>query len=776
MTRRTGAADGAARGRARGPRRSGPPAVLAGAGIAAVLCLAPALFPSGTTVWEMNSYNDFVKGRFEGVSLSREGRLSLAPRMESIFASDQAVIWSVAQAPDGKLYAGTGNRGRVYRIDAPGKATLLWTAEQPEVFAVAVDPNGVLYAGPSPDGKVYRIENGQATEYFAPKARYIWSLAVGRDGAVYVGTGDQGRIFRVTGPGAGEVYYQTGQSHVTGLAVDSQGRLLAGTEPNGILYRVTARDKAFVLYDASLPEIRAIVPMPDGTVYAAALGGSLARRAQAANQAAQGTSGPTVTTGTTTTITVEAQSGPGEIKPPEAKPQQQAASAAAPQVTTQFTPVVDVTGVEKSAVYRINPDNTVETLWSSKDENVYDVLALERQILFSTDQNGRIYGLSPDRRVTLVAQTNEAETTRLLPSNNSVLAATGNMGRIYRLGDKPGGSGSYEAPVHDSGTASRWGSVSWRADLPPGCSLTFRTRAGNSARPDQTWSEWSEPLSDANGSRIASPNARYIQWKAEMTGPGGATPLLNSVTVAYLPQNSPPVLKSVNVTTQAVAAPQAGKSSSASASAAAYSVTVSDTGDVTAGSAAGTATQTLPRASSQQITLSWQAEDPDGDRLVYNVYFRSEDATQWMLLKRDTHDTSLTFDGDILADGKYFFRVIASDREANPPPTAREAQMTSAPVMIDNTPPTVRIGVARYAGGAAHIEFEAADAASALRRCEYSLDAASWVPVAAADGVIDSPRERFVLDLNGLEPGEHLLVIRVADSANNSGLAKVVLK
>jgi hypothetical protein len=29
-------------------------------------------------------------------------------------------------------------------------------------------------------------------------------------------------------------------------------------------------------------------------------------------------------------------------------------------------------------------------------------------------------------------------------------------------------------------------------------------------------------------------------------------------------------------------------------------------------------------------------------------------------------------DTDVLADGKYFFRVVASDREANPPATARE--------------------------------------------------------------------------------------------------------
>jgi hypothetical protein len=737
---------------------------------------ATLLFSSGTTAWEMTSYNDFIRGKFEGISLSREGRLSLAPKIDTVFTSDQAVIWSVAQAPDGTVYAATGNHGRVYRIDPSGKSSLLWTADQPEVFALAVDGGGAVYAGTSPDGKVYRIVNGKATEFFAPQTRYIWSLAVGSDSALYVGTGDKGKVFRVTGPGQGELYYDTGQSHVTGLAVDSQGRLLAGTEPNGILYRISQKDKAFVLYDASLPEIRAIVPMPDGTVYAAALGGSIAKRAQTASQAAQGLAGGMVTAAATT-ITVEAQAGPGvEIKPGENKNQAANPPAASPQVSTQFSPVVDVSGVEKSAVYRINPDNTVETLWTSKEENVYDVLALEKQILFATDQDGRIYGLTPDRRVTLVAQTNQSETTRLLPSKNSVLAATGNLGRLYRLGDMPGTNGYYEAPVHDSATASRWGSLHWRADVPAGCTLVFRTRSGNSARPDRTWSEWSQPMTVPAGSRISSPNARFIQWKAELAGTGGATPVVTSVTLSYLPQNSPPVIKSINVTSQSAATPQSSKGGSGSGTGAAFSVTVSDTGDVSTSTAVGTSTQTLPRASTQQITVSWQAEDPDGDRLVYNLYFRSEDATQWMLLKSDLHDTSLTFDSDLFADGKYFFRVVASDRESNPAPSAREAQMTSAPIMIDNTPPTVTIASSRRTGASARVEFEAADAASPLRRCEYSLDASSWVPIAAADGVIDSLREKFVLDLSGLTPGEHLLVIRAGDSAGNNGVAKVVLK
>ena len=742
-----------------------------GAALSALLTLP--VSASVTTAWEMTSYADFIKGKFTGISLSREGRLTLAPKIDTLFSSDQPVIWSAAQAPDGTIYAATGHRGRIYKIDKTGKSALYWTADQPEIFAIAVDTAGALYAGTSPDGKVYRIENGKATEYFDPKSRYIWSLAAAPDG-LYVGTGDKGKIFRVTAAGKGEVWYDTGQSHVTGLAIDNQKRLLAGTEPNGILYRISAKDKAFVLYDAALPEIRAIVPMPDGSVYAAALGGSIAKRAQAASQATTGTGTgangiPTITT----TVTVEGSAS--EVKPPDPTkptptPTTTAVPGTTPQVTSSLSPITETTGVEKSAVYRINADNTVETLWSSKDENVYDLLALEKQILFSTDEDGRIYGLSSDRRVTLVTQTNEGETVRLLPGDHSVLATTSNLGKIFRLGETPGAMGSYEAPVHDSTTASRWGSLSWRADTPAGSSIQFRTRSGNSAKPDRTWSEWSEPLTVAAASRITSPNARYIQWKLEMTGASGVTPTLHNVSLAYLPQNSPPVLKSIVVVTQASIVTPTTKNSAVGST---YTVTVTDADSTTS---AGTATQTLARAASQQITLTWVADDPDNDKLVYALYFRGDDESQWKLLRANLHENSFTFDADVLADGKYYFRVLASDREANPPAYAREATLVSSPVMIDNTPPTLTIGATKRDGATARVEFEAADAASPLRRCEYSLDAGAWIPMESADGVIDSLREKFVLDLTALSQGEHLVVIRVADAANNTGTAKVVLK
>ncbi len=742
--------------------------------LAFLVCLAAGTAQAaGTLTWELNSWRDFLNGRFTGISLTRDGRLMLAPKLETVFSSDQPIIWTLVEAPDGALYAGTGHRGRIFRIEPSGKASLVWAADQPEVFALALDAKGVLYAGTSPEGRVYRIEKGKAAEYFAPKTKYIWALKFAPDGALYVGAGDDGKIFRVTAAGRGEVYYETGQSHVTCLAQDAAGNLLAGTEPNGILYRISAKDKAFVLYDANLPEIRAIVPAPDGAIYAAALGGSMSRRALGGIVSMVGVPSSVSVSASPTSVTVTGEAAQGGV---EVKPRPETARPAAPLVAAP-APVLDVSGVEKSALYRIDPDHTVETLWSSRDENVYDFLVASGQIVFSTDAQGRVYRLSADRKATMVAQTNEGEALRLLSTRRGLLAATGDLGRIYRLSEEASGAGVYESPVHDAGTVARWGRLSWRGENLEGGATVFVTRSGNSARPDKTWSEWSEPLADPRGSLVRSPNARYIQWKAELKGAGGGpggAPVLDAVTLAYLPQNTPPVIRSINVAAQLAGPPPAKPA--AQPSTATYSITVTDTGESAPSTSAGTPTQTLARPAAEQVQITWQAEDPDGDRLVYTLHFRGEDEREWKLLKANLSENTYALEANALADGKYTFRVTASDGTVNPPGAAREAELISAPVLIDHTPPTVRAGAPVRSGSRLEVEFEAVDAASSLRRAEYSLDAGPWTPVAAADGIVDSPQERFLVRLENLPPGEHLLVLRVVDAGNNAGLARVVLR
>lgn len=729
------------------------------------MLIASAISAATTTTWEMNSYQDFLKGRFSGIALDRDGRLTLAPKLETLFSSGQPAVWSVAQASDGSLYLGTGHRGRVYRISKSGTSSLAWTADQPEVFAVAVNPAGILYAATSPDGKVFRIENGKGTEVFAPKAKYIWTLAFGKDGSLYVGTGDPGTIYRIDNSGQAEPYYETGQAHVTSLALDAKGALLAGSEPNGILYRITAKDKAFVLYDANLPEIRSIVPMPDGTIYAAALGGSLSNRMAQAPALATSLGAITVTApATSITVTDTPTQAGAEIKPKQDTARQ--AAQAATQPLAQAGAVVEMSGVDKSALYKINPDNTVETIWSSKEENVYDLVVHPNgEIVFATDAQGRIYRLSPDRKPALMVQTSEGEATRLMETPAGLLATTGDMGKLLRLASGSSTSGSYEAPIHDAGTVARWGRISWR-----GSGAKFQTRTGNSLRPDKTWSDWSAPLTDPQASLVSSPNARYIQWRAEL---GGPSPAVENVSVAYLPQNTPPLVRSVNVSTQSSNSASSKQASSVS-STAAYSITVTDTGESSA--SAGTPTQTVGRTGGSQIQISWQADDPDNDRLVYALYFRGEDESQWKLLRTNMFENSLTIDSDILADGRYYFRVVASDRPSNPVAYARNAELVSSPVLIDNTPPVVTIGSPTRVADRLEVLVDAVDQTSPLKRCEYSLDAGPWYAVEAVDGVTDSPREQFRITLERLRAGEHLLVVRAYDTANNPGLAKLVVK
>ena len=729
------------------------------------------LLAGSAATWESGNYSDFVKGRFRGLALTRDGRIELAPKLEPVFSSGQAAIWSLAAAPDGSVYLGAGHRGRVYRITPGGQGSVIWTAPQPDVFALAVDAKGNLYAGASPNGKVWRIDPaGKAEEFYDPKERYIWALAAAPSGELYVGAGDTGRLHRVTAAGQGEVWYESGQTHLTCLALDARGRVLAGSEPNGLLYRIEGKGKAFVLYDSSLPEIRTIAVEPDGSLYVAALGGSVRRQAAQATSAAA-SSGAVGTVSTSVTVTADAQTGI------DLRPRAEAAKPPAPGTEAQAASYVDLAGIERSAIYRVHPDNTVETLWSSKEENVFDLTVAGEQITFLTDQNGRLYRQGADLKPALLAETQEGDPTRLLPTAQGLLAATGNLGKLFRLAEANELSGAYESPVHDAASIARWGRLDWRGEIPASARLSFQTRSGNSQRPDPTWSEWSKPITSPAQSQITSPNARYLQWRMEMSASAsGPQPSIEMVAASYLPQNARPAVRSITVTPQWGAAAAKPAGAPAAAPAVSYSVTVTDTGAAASPTSSGTPTQTVSRQGNPQLSIAWQADDPDNDRLVYSLWFRGEDERDWKKIKDDLTDNSLAVDSEMLADGRYFFRVEASDRLANSSSAARSADLVSSPFIVDHTPPLVRLGAPRREGGGLLLEFTIEDSASPVRRIEASVDAGPWFALDPADGIADSRLESGTLRLAVLAAGEHVVVIRAFDSSQNAGLGKAVLR
>src|SRR5208337_2576352 len=188
-----------------------------------------------------------------------------------------------------------------------------------------------------------------------------------------------------------------------------------------------------------------------------------------------------------------------------------------------------------------------------------------------------------------------------------------------------------------------------------------------------------------------------------------------------------------------------------------FSVTVTDSGDSGPSTTSGTPTQQVNRAGVLQLFLSWQADDPDNDRLVYTLQVRGEGEREWKTLKSELTDNTYSLEADSLADGRYRFRVIASDRPSNPPSQAREADLESAPILLDQTPPVVALAEPRRsAQGVLEIEVEAVDALSPVRRAEVSIDAGPWRPMECAGGVADSLRERFLVRLSAPPVGEHM--------------------
>jgi hypothetical protein len=727
--------------------------------------LALPVFSATSTVWEVNGYSDLVKGRLSGLSLSADGILSVGPSVRFKTDLGQPALWAMAQGPDGSIFVATGHQGKVFRVSPEGQASEVWTALQPEVFALGFDRQGRLFAGTSPNGGLYRIEGSEAVEVWQSPSKYIWGIERGPGDSLFVATGERGQIYQVDANGKGSLYYDTGQMNVTALAMASNGTLYAGTDPNGLLYKITGPQKGTVLYDSNLPEVRSIIIAPHGTVYAAAMGGAVATRSGTPSTSSTAT--PTAVTATSPTVITVTEAADQSAATPPAQTTSAASSSVVPSTGTSA--VTEVSGVEKSAIYKITPDHVVQAIRSSKEDNVYDLQLDGDALLFSTDVRGRTYRLE-NNRTTMLAELADGETTRILKIGSGLYAGMSNPARLILLGPPGSGPASYESQVHDSTSVARWGHLQWHGS---GSGLSLRTRTGFSARPDNTWSAWSAPITTSGQTLIASPAARFIQWEAEWKP--GASAEIDTVDVPYLPQNTPPAVHSITVS--AVVGNNSSKNATTTASSnSAYSITVTDTGEAPAASSGGTSSQTVSRLQTTQTQISWQADDPDSDKLTYSVYFRPDDAHEWQLIRSRMAENTLLLDPDVFADGRYYFRVVASDAPSNAPEFARQAEMISTPVLIDNTPPAVTVGEPKKNGSAVDIEVEAADATSPLRLCEYTIDTGSWQPIDSEDGITDSPREKFRLHLDHIRPGEHLVVFRVYDAAGNAGLGRVLLR
>lgn len=710
-------------------------------------------FAGGPVFWRINTRAEVEKGDARGVSISDNGTMTLAPSLVEVFDTKQAYIWSAVSDKAGNIYLGTGNEGRIFKVDPSGKGTLLYKTTELSVMALAVDEQGDLYAGSSPDGKIYRISpNGEAKVFFEPKTKYIWSLAIDQKGRLLVGTGDKGTIYRVNPDGSGGPLVKTTQNNITALRVDSTGNVIAGTDPGGLVLRISPDGKAFTLFDSSQKEVHDLAVGKDGEIYALTL----------ADSAAGGATNTSPAQPATATATSPASADEGIT------------------ITINDLQVVDggsttstsgtTTGAStqtKSAIYKIDAAGAGDPLWDSRDAVAFSIMVdTNGEVLLGTGQKGRIYSVKPGENPLLLTQSSEGQTARFVRIGNRVYAATSNLGKLFRLGDENGVNGTYTSSVRDAQTTANWGRVSWVGEG----QIELQTRSGNTTTPDSTWSDWSTAVSHPEGDVIKSPPARYLQWRATLkrSAPDNS-PRLREVTVSYLPRNLAPKITSLNVLPIGVTLQPA--------------VIGQSQGDLNAEQAAAdpgaaTAMQIPPRRGFQRgaVSLDWQGEDRNGDSIEYSVYYRKASDNQYYPLKTGLRETYYTVEPNALPDGRYVFKIVASDAVSNPADLALTGERETEAVEIDNTPPNVTADPPKISANQVEVVFHVSDSTSIIRRAEYQIDGGDWKAIFPIDGIADSRHEEFRVSLRVSDAKQHLLAFRVFDSSYNIGNAQATIK
>jgi sugar lactone lactonase YvrE len=141
----------------------------------------------------------------------------------------ELLVTSLVEGEQGSVYAGTLPHGKIFALDAQGKATLFaQPAETEHVWALAYDARKhVLFAATGPHGKVFAIDpKGKADTYFTSKASHIMSLALAPNGSLYAGTSDDALLLRIDAPGRAQVVYNFEGNEVTAIALQ-EGRVAA---------------------------------------------------------------------------------------------------------------------------------------------------------------------------------------------------------------------------------------------------------------------------------------------------------------------------------------------------------------------------------------------------------------------------------------------------------------------------------------------------------------------------------------------------------------------
>lgn len=797
--------------------------------LVAAMLLLPAAAP-GVTVetWEEDEPKEFEEGTCDKTVVSSLGRVLLGrDEVEALEPTENVdFVNALAQAPDGTMYAATGPSGLVFKI-VDGKAErLAKIKDAANLFSLLIAEEGSLLVGSGGAvGKIYKVtrqgdvsvwfdpeqadierkgeepEGGQAKEDEAdapeepgeekdeaeeedkdgadaaankPAAttksaskpstttaatasvkkphkyvNYIWAMARGANGQVYAATGAKGWLLEILPDGKkARVVFDAKQSNLLCLAIGKKGELYSGSDKEGLVYRIAPEPgKAFVLYDADEPEISAVALDAAGNVYAATAAAAEARPGKTVKPKPAGRPGK----GATKPSSKASKAGPAAIRRSVGKVVRSGSKPSTPS---------DAAKGGGNAVYRIAPDGMVREVFR-EPVMILDMVESDGSLFLSTGNEGRVYEVRPqDEEQIALAKLKGKQATAMLRSQEGRLwVGMSNEGRVVKLSAGYAEKGTFISQVLDAKQISRWGRLLWEGRQPKGTTVTVATRSGNVSDPKEgTWDSWSKELDARRATQVPSPSARFLQYRLTLTTENAdVTPRVRLVKIARQSDNQAPKLTAVEVGDPLRSRKKKGSSS---------------------GSSGSSPPRPLPPGTTPATRIiKWKAEDANGDRMLYDIYFRMLKHKRWILLKEDNKSAEFKWDASKVADGPYEIRVVAKDSPSNPPKTALRDDRISDLFVVDNTPPIIGpVKTEKTGKGKVAVHAVIEDKHTPVTEAQYAVDSQDdWTAVLAEDDLFDSKRESIRFTVENLEPGEHVITIRAEDDQENKGYTTVVV-
>lgn len=653
-----------------------------------------------------------------GVAVLPDGSLQVLSPLVPVASFEEPLGLALAVSAQGVAYVGTGHPARVWRVAGKEKV-LVGEVPADQVTSLALGADGTLYVATALPALVLEARSGTTTlrEVARLKEGNLWDLVFWR-GSLWAAAGDPGRVLRL-GPTGWEVAFTVPDRHARCLEPAGE-RLYVGTSGKGMLLAWGGSGAASVVYDSDFTEIADLQLAADGFLYVTGLTGdpTLGKPVKADGEA-------------TATVTVS-----------------ESASA---------TPQTDK-GPATSEVVRVYPTGAAVAVHRFTKQVGGPLADSQAGLVVGTTVEGELWQLVEGGAAQL--DTVEASQVSRLDASGSWVLTVGPVTLLHRQGPP---RGAFVSPALDAGQPAAWGLVSLSGQLPPGegCRLSFRS--GPTPLPGEAWSEWTAPVA-CNDVPATAPPARYLQARIELEAKAQLpVPRIGRLAIAYRQLNLPPAIKELTAHPPGEVflkgPPPSERVVEVQHPDLSGIFTVLDEDDQERQQSLG---RKYYRVGYQ--SLSWKAEDPNGDPLRFTLEVQRQGNDSWWVVRQDLETLTLAFDTAALADGWYRFRLTASDAEANPDAPASE-QALSSWVTVDNTPPRVKV---RREGSQWVAQVE--DDLSPIAILEWNRDAQGWHPAPSEDGLLDSRRE--VLRLPAA-PGVHVLAVRAVDDHHNSAAVAV---